>query len=572
MNASSNAATGSRLLWREIHPVRGLASSSLLVLIVSVVMTLAGPLLISQFINRAIAGAGDRALVMVSLVYLAVALVGGGARVASSYLGVQCGWRIADSVRMKLLRRYTVDSPILEIEARPVGEVLERVEGNADIIGRSIAESGFGLVGNVAVSVGILVVMSIAIPQAGIGITVLVVLVCWVLNRLSRIAVQRWEDARNKQADLFGLAGDVLGARNDLLPLDESEWATERIRRGLDDLYRVEGRAYIGGRSFWPLTQLFTALAFGLGFGIGLQRLHHGAITVGTLTLVYLFVDLLQKPLEEMSSQAGQLQQMMAVLGVAACTLAEPGPPRRGGTAPALPDGPLSVQFDDVTFGYRDQTVLHDLSFSVAAGESLGIVGRTGAGKSTIVNLLSGLARPHSGRVLIGGIDVTELSVEEFARRVTVMSQRAHVFGGTIRENITLFDSTVADDRVWQVLERLDAARWVREFPDGIDTEIGAGGRALSEGELQLLAGARALMRPYSLLIVDEGTSRLDPATEQSWANLLDTVMADRTVVIVEHRWGTLRSVRNVLVVEDGRAVELRPGLAAGPIPREGAR
>lgn len=557
--------TGSALLWQEIQPIRGLAAASLIVLIISVLATVAGPLLVQEFVNRVTDGEAQSALVAVSLMYLGVALLAGGTRVASSYLGVQCGWRIADSLRMQLLRRATVDTPILEVERRPVGEVLERVEGNADIVGRSIAESGFRLIGNVAVAVGALVVMLVEVPAAGLGLTLLVIVVCFVLARLSRIAIRRWERARHQQAELFGFIGDALGARNDLLPLGESRWATDRIRDDLADLYRTEGSAYIGGRAFWPLTQLFVALAFGLSFGLGLERLEHGAISIGTLTVMYLYIDLLQKPLEEMSSQAGQLQQMMAVLSITARTLdadVDDGPADRSAPAPALPQGPLAVSFEDVTFGYGDEEVLHDVSFEVTAGGSLGIVGRTGAGKSTIVNLLCGLARPDLGSVRIGGVDAHQLSPLDFARRVTVMSQRAHVFAASVRDNITLFDD-VPQQRVWDVLERLNASGWVRALPEGVDTLIGAGGRTLSDGELQLLAGARALMRPYSLLIVDEGTSRLDPETEQSWTDLLDTVIRDRTVILVVHRWGMLRSVDHVLVMEDGRAVDTMSGSAA---------
>ena len=534
-------------------------------LIISVLATLTGPLLVQEFVDRVGAGKPESALIAVSLVYLAVALLAGATRVASSYLGVQCGWRIADSLRMQLLRRAAVDTPILEVERRPVGDVLERVEGNADIVGTSIAESGFRLIGNIAVAVGALVVMLVQVPAAGLGLTLLVIVVCFVLARLSRIAIRRWKQAREQQAELFGFIGDALGARNDLLPLGESRWATQRIRRALADLYRTEGSAYIGGRAFWPVTQLFVALAFGLSFGLGLERLEQGAISIGTLTVMYLYIDLLQKPLEEMSSQAGQMQQMMAVLSIAARTLdsdVHDGPAAGCVPAPPLPEGPLAVSFEDVTFGYGDEEVLHDVSFDVAAGASLGIIGRTGAGKSTIVNLICGLARPHSGSVRIGGVQAHELSPLEFARRVTVMSQRAHLFAASVRDNITLFDD-VEQQRVWDVLERLNASGWVRELPDGVDTLIGAGGRTLSDGELQLLAGARALMRPYSLLIVDEGTSRLDPETEQSWADLLDTVIRDRTVILVAHRVGMLRSVDRVLVMQDGRAVDTMSGSAA---------
>lgn len=579
--------TGASLLWRELRPVWASAAAALAVLIVSVLATLAAPLLVQVFVDRATDGAAEGALLHVALGYLALAVFAGATRVCASLLGVRCGWRIADSLRVRLLRHATVAAPVLRIESRSVGEVLEKVEGNADVVGRSIAESGFRLIGNVAVAAGAIGFMFFVVPIAGLGMTVLVVAVCFVLNRLSRVAVGRWERARDQAAEVFGFIGDALGASADLQPLGESGWAVEQVDRDLANLYRIEGRAYIYGRAFWPLTQLFIALAFGLGFGAGLRQLQHGAISIGALTVIYLYIDLLQKPLEEVSSQAGQMQQMMAVLSIAARTLqpadqapaTAPAPAGAGaaggaaadGNAARLPEGPLPLAFEDVTFGYGGTPVLHGVSFNVAAGASLGIVGRTGAGKSTIVNLLCGLARPDRGRVLIGGVDASELSPAEFARRVTVMSQRAHVFGATVRENLTLFDAEVPDARIWEVLGRLGAAEWIKALPEGLDTPVGAGGRTLSEGELQLLAGARALMRPYSLLVVDEGTSRLDPVTEESWSALLDTVMRDRTVVIVEHRWGTLRSVDEVLFMSDGRVEDLMPGAQARRT-REAAR
>lgn len=577
---SETRVAGIRLLYVEFRNVRSVAAGALTVLIVGVLATLAGPLLVQYFVDRATSGRQQELLVLIALAYLLVALVAGAARVGASYLAVKAGWRVADNLRTRLLQGALLERPVLDIESRPVGEVLEKVEGNADIVGKSIAEAGFRMVGNIAVGIGTLIVMFIVAPGAGGGISVLLLAVCFVLTRLARLAGRRWVLAREQQADLFGFIGDSLAARDDLLPLGESEWATARTHANLGSLYRTESRAYISGRAFWPLTQLFFAVAFGLGFGFGLERLQHGTISIGTLTMIYLYVDLLQKPLEEMSSQAGQLQQLMAVLAMAARALtsdrpapphtpavaSSSGPPRQTRDSPRaflapgesrLAEGPLEVAFERVTFGYRDAPVVRDVSFVVAPGHSLGIVGPTGAGKSTIINLLCGLARPDEGRVLIGGIDASMLPPAEFARRVTVLNQRTHVFAASVRDNLTLFDDEVPEARIWDVLERLDAATWVRQLPGGLATQIGAGARALSEGEMQLLAGARALIRPYSLLVVDEGTSRLDPETERSWTALVEAVMRDRTVIMVAHRRRTLNGVDEIVVMNDGRVVDV---------------
>ncbi|WP_051845839.1 ABC transporter ATP-binding protein [Streptomyces sp. NRRL F-5053] len=561
-----SGSTATRLLRQEVRPVRLVVAAALTVLLVSVLATLTGPLLVQRFVDRATAGAAPSALMAIALTYLAVALVGGATRVGAGYLAARSAWQIADSLRVRLLRRAAVERPVLEVERQPVGEVLERVEGNCDIVGKSLTESGFQLIGNLAVVVGTLTVMAFAVPAAGAGIAVLILAGSLILTRLARRAVRRWELARDQQADLFGFVGDSLAAREDLLPLGRSRWATATIQNKLTRLLRTEGRAYIGGRAFWPLTQLFSAIAFGLGFGFGLLSLSQGSMSVGTLMTIYLYVNLLQTPMEDMSSQWGDLQKTMAVLGTAARTLDEPLADGGADRLPpgALPDGPLDVAFDHVTFGYGDVPVVRDVSFTVEAGRSLGIVGQTGAGKSTLLNLLCGLASPDEGHVRIGGVDVDRMDPAELATRLTVLSQRAHIFADSVRDNLTLFDDSVAEERIWHVLEQLDADGWIRMLPDGLDTVIGASGRALSEGEMQVIACARALIRPVGLLVVDEGVSKLDPAAERTWSTLLGTVMKERTVIMVEHRQTALTGVDRVVEMADGRITYVDR-------PREGA-
>jgi ATP-binding cassette subfamily B protein len=557
MNRLDSVAT--RLLRQEVRPIRGTVGAALGVLLVSVLAALAGPLIVQRFVDRATDGATASTLATIALAYLAVALVGGATRIGSGYLAVHAAWQIADSLRVRLLRRVAVERPVLEVESRPVGEVLEKVEGNSDIVGKTIAESGFQMIGNIAIVVGTLVVMAVVVPAAGVSIAVLIVAVCVLLSRLARRAVTRWELAREQQAELFGFVGDSLAAREDLLPLGKSGWATSTTQDKLTRLLRTEGRAYISGRAFWPLGQLFFALAFAFGFGFGLRSLEDGSLSIGTLTMIYLYVDLLQSPVEDMSAQWGQLQKTMAVLGATARTLDEPPARRSADRLPpcALREGPLDIAFEHVSFGYTDIPVVRDVSFSVGAGRSLGIVGQTGAGKSTLINLLCGLVSPDEGRVRIGGVDVDRIDPTEFAGRLTVLSQRAHIFADSVRDNVTLFDDSVTDARIWQVLTDLDADGWIRALPEGLDTRIGGSGRALSEGEMQVIACARALIRPVGLLVVDEGVAKLDPVAERTWSALVETVMQERTVIMVEHRRAAVDGVDRVIAMADGRITDV---------------
>jgi ATP-binding cassette, subfamily B, bacterial len=550
------------LLWREIRAVGANAVGALVTVLISAAAALAGPLLVRHFVDRATSGTTASVLAGTAVAYLLTALIGTGGRIGSSYLAARAGWRIADSLRRRLFQRLVVEESVLDVERQQAGAALEKIDGNSDIVGRAISESAFTMIGNIVVAVGILVVMLMTVPSAGLGMVVLSVLLFAGFSRLGRRAVARWEAARVQQTQLFGTLGDALAARTDVQALNGTAWVVQRADDQLSSLFVVERQAYLAGRTFWPATQLFFALSFALVLGVGLHQMDAGGLTVGTLAMLYLYVDLLQEPLQQVSSQADELQQMTAVLALTARTLAHP--PVRSATDPvSLPDGPLGVSFENVTFGYGDEAVLHDLTFDVPAGTSLGIVGPTGAGKSTVVNLICGLAAPGKGLVRLSGVDVAALPEPELAAHLTVLSQRAHLFAASVRENITLFDDGVPAEQILAVLEHLGAAGWVNALPDGLDTRVGAGGRQLSEGEIQVLAGARALLRPARLLVIDEGTSRLDPETERTWSRVVEAVMPGRTVIMVAHRMSTLHHVDQILVLKDGRVDESASGTTA---------
>lgn len=553
----STQIQGIRLLLNEFRRVKFTTVGALCVLTLSVLATLSGPILVEHFVDRAIASDNSSELSLIALTYFAIALLGGVTRLGANYLGMKIGWKIADRLRIRLVKRIAVEDPVLDVERSPIGELLEHIEGNANIIGLSIAGSGFRLLSNAACVIGTILILLNIIPAAGVGILLLLIVTFVVLSRLSRVSVHLWKHARNKQASLFGLMGDLVAARDDLHVLNGLVWAVKCTREVLNELYQIEKHAYIGGRAFWPVTQIFVAISFGIGFAYGLRQLELGSVTVGTITAIYLYVDLLQRPLEETSSLAGKLQQMMAVLSMTAAMLKERQCKEL--STQSLTSGGLTVSFDNVTFGYDPASpVLRKITFDVAPGKKIGIIGRTGAGKSTLINLLCGLVSPNEGRVLVGGVDASLIPPQVFASRVAVLSQRAHVFSASVRDNVALFSSEISDNQLWEVLEELNAARWIRELPHGLDTLIGADGRALSKGEMQLLIAARVLVRPVNLLVVDEATSVMDGQSELSWTKLIKAVPKECTVIMVEHRHAALREADEVIEIDNGQIIECK--------------
>jgi ATP-binding cassette, subfamily B, bacterial len=247
-----------------------------------------------------------------------------------------------------------------------------------------------------------------------------------------------------------------------------------------------------------------------------------------------------------------------------------------------LPKGPLPVEFEHVSFRYEDGqangdtqdstsrpseaapdnegSVLIDISFSIRPGRVLGILGRTGSGKSTMTRLLFRLYDPSQGSVRLGGVDLRQVSSPDLRQQVSMVTQDVQLFQATVRENLTFFNPTIPDSRLEQVLKSLRLWDWVQSLPGGLNAPL-AGGESLSAGEAQLLAFARVFLKNPGLVILDEASSRLDPSTEALMERTVDFLFANRTGVVIAHRLKTVQRADDILILEDGSVVEYGPRL-----------
>jgi len=244
--------------------------------------------------------------------------------------------------------------------------------------------------------------------------------------------------------------------------------------------------------------------------------------------------------------------------------------PRTGSADSPVPEGDL-IDVRDVRYAYdRGGEVLRGIDLTVRPGERLALVGPSGAGKSTLSRLLSGIDRPTSGAVTVGRVPIADLDPEQLRRQVVLVTQEHHVFLGTVRDNLLIAEPSATDAELWAALAAVDAAGWVAELPDGLDTQLGSGalsrdsgsarpgGTAVTDGsQAQQLALARVVLADPHTLILDEATALLDPATARHTERALAAVLAGRTVIAVAHRLHTAHDADRVAVMEDGRLTEL---------------
>jgi ATP-binding cassette subfamily B protein len=222
-----------------------------------------------------------------------------------------------------------------------------------------------------------------------------------------------------------------------------------------------------------------------------------------------------------------------------------------------LPAGALSVELDGVSFAYESESVLHGVSCYVEPGEVLGLLGRTGSGKTTISRLIFRLHDPVEGTVRLGDIDIRNARLESLRRRIGLVTQDVQLFQGTLRDNVALFDRSVPDAQLGDVFRELGLEEWLDALPSGLDTPLGAGGRGLSAGEAQLVALARVFLKDPGLVVLDEASSRLDPATERLLERAVTRLLDGRTGVVIAHRLATVQRADRIMILEDGSVAEL---------------
>jgi ABC-type multidrug transport system fused ATPase/permease subunit len=384
---------------------------------------------------------------------------------------------------------------------------------------------------------------------------VIVALVCArvLTGPLARYSVKE----RQASAELFGLLEERLSGTEDIRANGAVAYVLRRHIERSRVLFRNSVmRALLGVISWRSLNTAITIGAI-LSLTIGALLALDGILTIGQVYLIFAYTNMLNHPVEELMRQLDDLQQATASIERVQQLFATKPQIVDAKEGAPLPDGPLSVELDAVSFGYPDdELVLREVSALLPAGTVLGILGRTGSGKTTLTRLLLRLYDPTAGAVRLGGVDLRRVPNAELRARVAVVTQDIQLFSATVRDNLTFFDPAIPDARVMAALDTLGMGDWVRALPAGLDTLLAAGGTGLSAGQAQLLAFARAFLRDPGLIILDEASSRLDPATERQLELALARLLQGRTAIIIAHRLGTLERVDHIMILEDGRVRE----------------
>lgn len=558
------------LLRRYLSPHRRLFFLLAGLLMVTIFLQIANPQIVRYFIDAAQSNtASTSALVRAAVLFLILAVIQQATSVASTYVGENLAWAATNAMRHDLAA-HCLNLDLSFHKARTPGELIERLDTDISALANFFSQFVIRVAGNFLLLLGILAVLFVEDWRIGLAFSVVTAITLGVLVYLRNLAIPHWEAAHEGSAEVFGFLEERLAGTEDIRASGANEYVFQMFGEHLDRRANKWLKAMI--MNYWVISAIrsLNAVQMLIALGGGYWLFNNGLITLGTAYLMVHYTNMLGRPMREISNQIQNLQRAGgSILRVE--QLYQERSQLADGPGTTLPDGPLAVAFKNVTFSYdedeNDEIILHDLSFRIEPGQVVGLLGRTGAGKTTISRLLFRLYDINAGAIELGGVDIRQPHIADLRRHVGMVTQDVQIFRATVRDNLTFFDSSIPNEQILAVLDDLGIRRWLDTLPDGLDTMLESDGKNLSAGEAQLLAFTRVFLRDPGLVILDEASSRLDPATEQLLEQAIDKLLHNRTGIIIAHRLKTVQRADTIMILENGRLKEMgdRLALAADP-------
>ena len=567
------------VVWRVLRfakPYRVLISVFVVLVILMSALSVAPPLLFRQIIDNGILQGDRRVVIILSVTVAALALLQAVLNVVQRWFSATIGEGLIFDLRTQVFD-HVVEMPVAFFTRTQTGKLVSRL--NSDVIGAQQAFTSTlstvlsNLIGLILV-LAAMIVLSWQLTLAALILLPIFLIPAKIVGRkladLTRRQMQLNGDMSATMTERFSVSGALLVKLFGRV-VEEHDRFAERAGAVRD----VSVKIAMNGRFFITSLGLVAALATALVYGVGGSLAIDGVLTIGTLTALAGLLTQLYGPLTQLTNL--RIDVMNALVSFdRVFEVLDLVPMIRDAEHAESVEGPASVSFEDVSFSYptADQVslaslesiasldqrpsgeVLHDVTFSVAAGQTVALIGRSGGGKTTMTHLIARLYDATSGTVSVAGTDVKKLKQDSLRAAVGYVTQDAHMFHDTIRANLRYAQPDATEAELWEALEAAQLKTLVESLPDGLDTVVGERGYRLSGGERQRLAIARLLLKAPPIVVLDEATAHLDSESEVAVQQALDMAMQGRTSVVIAHRLSTVRNADLIVVVDQGRIVQ----------------
>ena len=543
------------ILWRYLRAHTGRLMLALAAALTVTATTLSMPYLTKVAVDTYIAQGDLPGLTLIALLYLALNGVYWLAVYWQSYLSSWVGQHVVHAIRHDLLARILHQSASFHEQER-VGQVVSRLTNDVNALAEIASSGALNLITDLLTLTGIIVIMVLLDVRLALVTLASIPVVMLSMSYLGKQMRRAYRQVQQALAEVnAGVEQGVAGMRV-VQALSRESFTVDQFQNLSLRNMKANLRAGLLFAAVFPTMTVTNMLGIALVLGYGGMLAAQGALTIGVLLAFLGYVYRFFGPLRELSLVYNTFQAAAASLDRIADYMARPVKVAE----PAQPQSPPGgfaghIAFEGVTFGYGETPVLHDVHLEVESGETIALVGATGAGKSTIAKMLARLYDVQEGAVRIDGVDVRQIASADLRRLVAVVPQDVFLFADTIRENIRYGDPEADDAQVEAAARRAQADEFITRLPREYDSPVGEMGTMLSGGQRQLVAFARTLLANPQILVLDEATANVDAYTESLIQSAMDEIRQGRTTVIIAHRFSTLRKADRIVVVEDGRIV-----------------
>jgi ATP-binding cassette subfamily B protein len=556
-------------LFASLRPFRGRLALVCCLIGLYTLLGLIGPYLMGVAIDRFIALQDPAGLARISLAMLGAYLLHNLFHGLASWLMADVSQRAIQALRRELFSRLQ-RLPVSFFDTRPAGELMSRLTNDIEAVNQVVSQNVTALLAGALSLFGILAAMFILNVQLALASLLVVPLMFWFTRFVARYTRRGFRELQAHLGGLNAVMEEAISGQKVVQAFGRNASVLAEFRRCNEAVFHAAVRANSYAFLLMPLTNvlgnLFVIVLAGLGGWLALA----GLVSVGTIATFISYAQNFISPLRQLANLYNAIQAALAgaervfeIIDLPDEDAAEAAPPGAGGVPPS--SSPSSspaavrgaVRFDRVSFAYRKETpVIREMSFAVPAGQTLALVGPTGAGKTTLINLLSRFYEIDGGAITVDGRDIRSLDRAELRRSLGVVPQDTFLFSGTVLENIRYGRLSATDEECLEAARLAGADPFVRQLPQGYRTLLAERAGNLSQGQRQLLAIARAILADPAILILDEATSSVDTRTEARIQRALLSLTAGRTSLVIAHRLSTIRDADQVLVIDAGRIVE----------------
>lgn len=458
---------------------------------------------------------------------------------------------------MKDLRNACIEKinalPVKTLDSHPKGDILSRITNDIDAISNAMQQTFMNVISGVLMVCFAIFMMFRVNLVMTLCVLVIIPISYIIIKKIAKVSQESFDIHQRALGDLSANVTESFSGYNEIILFGKQEESVKKFEKINENIRETAYKAQFLSYLMSPLLSLLTYLAIGVVSVIGTIYAISGVITVGQLQAFVRFIWQVNEPLTQVSQLSSQIQSALSAMD-RIHEFIEYEEETDVERKEMVFDG--NVEFKDIRFGYGKKEVLHGVSLNAKKGETVAIVGPTGSGKTTIVNLLMRFYDPNSGSIVIDGVNSTDINRRTLRDNIGMVLQDTWLFTGSIRENIRFSKPDATDEEIEQACKYANADEFISTLPKGYDTVIDEEADNISQGEKQLLTIARAILKDPKVLILDEATSSIDTKTEKNIQDAMDYLMEGRTSFIIAHRLSTIKNADKILVLKDGNIIE----------------